>query len=69
MTLYTVLGVWPDEQPVSVGVIVGEHEVHGGDDSAFDVGLWAISVESTGVDEAQDLAAEDCLTQRRDDEE
>lgn len=53
-SMYTVVGVWVDDEPVPVGVIAGEHEVSGGDDyEQFPQGVWATSVTA-----AHDLEAE-----------
>lgn len=53
---YTVIGVWQDDKPVVAGVVVGRHEVYGGDEQAFPEGLWFASVTATDVDEAEHLA-------------
>ena len=49
---YTVVGVWYSDEPIPVGVIKGEHDVTGGDETHFD-GLWATSVDSTSADRAE----------------
>jgi len=53
--LYTVIGVWQDDEPVVVGVIEGDHQVSGGGADAFPEGLWATCVD------AYDATAADCL--------
>lgn len=57
--VYTVLGVWQDGKAIPVGVIAGRHEVTGGDDSEYEQGLWALSVEAPDVDTAERLAVEE----------
>jgi hypothetical protein len=58
---YTVTGVWLGSQPVPVAVIAGEHDVCGGDDTAFPDGLWATSVSAPDAATAQRLAVADML--------
>lgn len=50
---YTVVGVWDGDTPVVVGVIEGEHQVQGGDQSWFEGGLWATSVDAADVEDAE----------------
>ena len=56
MGTYTVLGLWLHNEPVSVGVIAGEHGVTGGDTDAFEEGLWATSVDADDPLTAEALA-------------
>lgn len=53
--VYTVIGVWQEDEPIAVGVIAGEHPVHGGDERAFPHGLWATSVTAPDSATAQRL--------------
>jgi hypothetical protein len=53
--VYTVIGVWQDDQPIPVGVIAGEHEVSGGDSSR----LWATSVTAPDEATAEQFAIEE----------
>jgi hypothetical protein len=53
---YTVIGVWLDDAPIVVGVIAGNHEVYGGDEKAFEEGLWATSVDACDIAQAEQLA-------------
>jgi hypothetical protein len=57
--VYTVLGVWQDDNPIPVGVIAGQHAVTGGAYRQFEQGLWATSVEAPDVDTAERLAVEE----------
>jgi hypothetical protein len=57
--VYTVIGVWRDDEPIPVGVIAGEHEVSGGDDSEFEQGLWATSVAAPDSATAEQLAIDE----------
>lgn len=54
--IYTVIGVWKADTPVTVGVVAGEHEVSGGDTEIFPEGLWATSVGAEDVFAAEDAA-------------
>jgi len=58
---YTVIGVWLGDQPVPIGVIEGQHEVHGGDDSEFPEGLWATSVTAADPGQAEQAAITELL--------
>ena len=53
---YTVVGVWLDDRPVPVGVILGQHQVFDGDAATFPEGLWATSVPADDSSQAQRLA-------------
>jgi hypothetical protein len=53
---YTVIGVWRGDTPIVVGVIAGTHEVYGGDEEAFEEGLWATSVDAPDIAQAEHLA-------------
>jgi hypothetical protein len=53
---YTVIGVWRDDKPVVTGVVVGHHEVYGGDEEIFTDGLWFAHVAATDVTAAEQLA-------------
>lgn len=57
--VYTVLGVWQDDHAIPIGVIAGRHDVTGGDDSDYEQGLWAISVDAPDADTAERLAIEE----------
>ncbi|WP_432830808.1 hypothetical protein [Dactylosporangium sp. CA-092794] len=57
---YTVIGVWQDDKPV-VAVVVGRHEVYGGDEQTFPEGLWFLCVATTDIAEAEHLAARQAL--------
>lgn len=50
---YTVVGVWQSDEPIPVGVIKGDHDVTGGDESHFDGGVWATSVDAPSADRAE----------------
>lgn len=53
---YTVIGYWSDQDdPVSVGVIEGQHEVFGGQMST-EGGDWALSVQSWDPHDAEVVA-------------
>jgi hypothetical protein len=52
---YTVIGVWSDNEPIPVGVIVGDHQVHDGA-TVFERGLWSTSVLAPDSTTAQQLA-------------
>jgi hypothetical protein len=54
--VYTVIGVWQDDQPIPVGVIAGDHEVNGGDSSQFEQGMWATYVTAPDSATAEQLA-------------
>jgi hypothetical protein len=54
---FTVIGVWQDDKPVVAGVVVGHHEVYGGDEQTFAEGLWFACVAATDVAEAEQAAA------------
>jgi hypothetical protein len=60
--VYTVIGVWQDDEPIPVGVIAGDHEVTDGDDSEFEDGLWATSVVAPDAATAQQLAIDEMRT-------
>jgi len=51
-----VVGVWLDDRPVPVGVILGQHQVFDGDAATFPEGLWATSVPADDSSQAQRLA-------------
>ncbi len=53
---FTVIGVWQDDKPVVAGVVVGRHEVYGGDEETFAEGLWFVSVAARDVAEAEQFA-------------
>lgn len=36
---YTVIGVWLNDKPVTVGVVEGRHNVDGGDQETFTQGV------------------------------
>jgi hypothetical protein len=52
---YTVIGVWSDNEPIPVAVIVGEHQVHDGA-TVVEHGLWSTSVLAPDSTTAQQLA-------------
>jgi hypothetical protein len=56
---YTVVGVWMNDQPIPVGVIAGEHQVHDGDATEFEQGLWATSVAAPDSSTAQQRAVDE----------
>lgn len=60
--LYTVIGVWQDDEPIPVGVIAGEHDVTDGDLNEFEDGLWATSVAAPDSATAQHLAIDEMRT-------
>ena len=62
---YTVIGVWQDDKPVVAGVVVGRHEVYGGDEQTFAEGLWFVCVAAADVAEAEQLAAREALEYSR----
>jgi hypothetical protein len=53
---FTVIGVWIGDDPVTVGVIEGEHQVSGGDFERFPEGCWAAAVSAPSADMAESLA-------------
>jgi hypothetical protein len=57
--VYTVIGVWQDDDPIPVGVIAGEHEVSGGDSSQFERGVWVTSVVAPDSATAEQFAIEE----------
>ncbi len=59
--VYTVIGVWIGDRPVPVGVIEGQHAVHGGYEDEFPEGLWATSVSTGNPDEAEHAAIAEML--------
>jgi threonine dehydrogenase-like Zn-dependent dehydrogenase len=52
---YTVIGVFSDNEPIPVAVIVGDHHVHDGA-TVFERGLWSTSVLAPDSTTAQQLA-------------
>jgi hypothetical protein len=56
---YTVIGVWLNDKPVTVGVIEGRHNVDGGDQETFTQGVWATSVDAVDVEQAEAFAKGD----------
>lgn len=68
-TTWTVVGVWDGDEPISVGVIAGEHEVAGGDEFHFDGGLWATSVQAGDPSDAESAAIREMATSRFDEDE
>lgn len=58
---YTVIGVRIDDTPMVVGVVAGTHEVYGGDEEAFEQGLWATSIDAIDVEQAEQLAKVEML--------
>ncbi|MGH3737835.1 MAG: hypothetical protein ACRDT6_19820 [Micromonosporaceae bacterium] len=56
---HTVIGCWDNARPVVVGVVVGAHEVYGGDEQRFDEGLWATTVDADDIDHAEALAKQE----------
>jgi hypothetical protein len=56
---YTVIGVWLNGKPVTVGVIEGRHNVDGGDQETFPQGVWATSVDALDVEQAEAFAKDD----------
>lgn len=66
---WTVIGYWNDEdEPVSVGVIAGEHQVMGGMDFTG-YGEWATFNEAATAEEAEADGLEEMRATRRDDNE
>jgi hypothetical protein len=57
--MHTVIGCWENDQPIVVGVVLGDHEVYGGDDERFDEGLWATTVDADDVNSAEQLAKQE----------
>jgi hypothetical protein len=57
--VYTVLGVWNEDEPVPVGVVAGDHQVTGGSGRHFEQGLWATSVTAADADTAEQAAVAD----------
>lgn len=57
--VYTVIGVWQNDEPIPVGVIAGEHEVSGGASSEFEQGVWATSVAAPDSATAEQLAIDE----------
>lgn len=57
--VYTVIGVWQDDEPIPVGVVAGEHEVSGGDSGEFEQGVWATSVVAPDSATAEHLAIDE----------
>lgn len=64
---FTVIGYWRRDRPVSVGVIEGEHAVHGGE-SATEEGDWATSVEADSPENAEVLAIKEMRENDDDDD-
>jgi hypothetical protein len=62
---YTVIGVWQNDKPVVAGVVVGRHEVYGGDEQIFAEGLRFVCVAASDVAEAEHLAAREALENAR----
>jgi hypothetical protein len=46
VSTFTVVGVWDESEAIPVGVIEGQHDVMGGDESHWEGGLWATFVEA-----------------------
>lgn len=66
---YTVIGYWADDdEPVSVGVVEGDHAVLGGD-GATEGGDWATSVVADSPEDAESQAVEEMRATFSDDEE
>lgn len=63
MAVYTVIGVWKDDQPYPVGTVAGDVEVIGGfhPDTMieFEQGVWAVAVEADSDSDAEDMAIEE----------
>ena len=58
---YTVIGKYIDDEPVVAGVILGEHQVSGGEDDEFQP--WATSVLADDPAHAESLAVAEMNTQ------
>lgn len=56
LDVFTVVGVWIDDEPVPVGVIAGDHQVSGGDEEQFPQGVWATCVTAADDVEAEQVA-------------
>jgi len=50
-----VIGVWSDNDPIPLAVIVGDHQVHDGA-TVSERGLWSTSVLAPDSTTAQQLA-------------
>ncbi len=57
--MFTVVGVWIDDEPIPVGVIAGHHDVSGGDAEQFPQGVWATSVSAEHDVDAEQAAVAD----------
>ena len=57
--VYTVIGVWQDDEPIPVGVVAGVHQVSDGDSTQFEQGLWSTCVAARDTTTAQQLAVEE----------
>lgn len=68
--VWTVLGVWIEDEAIPVGAIAGRHDVHGEQPyEYYEQGTWATSVTADDPDAAQALAAAEMLDQNEDDED
>jgi hypothetical protein len=76
--IWTVIGLWVNDEPVPVGVVKGSHDVYGGEavDDGYDSpvndaqSMWAVDVEAEDWETAETLAVEVMAdTLDRDDEE
>ncbi|HEY1705650.1 MAG TPA: hypothetical protein VGG75_38685 [Trebonia sp.] len=74
---WTVIGLWVEDEPVSVGVVEGEHSVYGGSDYLDDgsevidgaKGAWAASAVAATAEEAEELAVGEMRASLNDDED
>lgn len=65
--IYTVVGLWCDDAPLSAGAILGEHEVDG-DLDYIGFQPWAASIEADTAQDAMEAAVETMKASRHDDD-
>lgn len=66
LPMWTVIGVWINDEPVVTGAVRGRHDVSGGNGGEFEQGLWATSVSAETVEEAERLAVREMLNDEDD---
>lgn len=54
--MWTVLGFWNNDEPVSVGAVRGDHVIHGGRAADDYQGPWSSPASAATVEEAESLA-------------
>jgi hypothetical protein len=61
LKVWTVLGLWHEDEPIAVGTIEGEHDVHGGEGAHALQGPWAEVVKAFTADIAESTAIQRML--------